>query len=81
MSSSNTYSFYEFLKTYNVVRVVDIVKNGVTLSTDETIYQYYFDVDENGTEYSETNGKVNKVTFTMYTTQNFSDTTTYWFGN
>ncbi len=40
-----TLKFYRFLKQYNAARMVDIVSTNYT-SYGETIYQYYFDVDE-----------------------------------
>lgn len=52
-TDANSFDFYDFLKKYNEVRIVDIkgTKNTNPYeSIGETIYKYYFDVnlDENG---------------------------------
>lgn len=70
------YDFNEFLRYYNNVRIVNI-ESPEYKSSFETVYQYYFDVDEEGIEYSETTGKVEAITFELYTTKHFNDTT-YW---
>lgn len=74
-----TIPFYEFLKTYNSARMVDITSTGYK-STGETIYEYYFDVnkDENGVEgqgmqYSTVTGRVNKIVFQAVKTNNYED--------
>lgn len=48
-TDANSFDFYDFLKAYNEVRIVDITSSNYT-SVGETIYRYYFDVnlDENG---------------------------------
>jgi hypothetical protein len=70
----NSMDFYDFLKEYSSVRIVDIASTRYS-STAETIYQYYFNVDENGLTYSEVTGKITKIVFKIYTTRNFDDTT------
>lgn len=52
-TDANSLDFYDFLKKYNEVRIVDITGTATSnpyTSTGETIYKYYFDVnlDENG---------------------------------
>lgn len=42
----DTLKFYQFLKQYNEARMVDIVCPPNYVSYGETIYKYYFDVDE-----------------------------------
>lgn len=42
---SDTLKFYRFLKQYNSARMVDITSSNYN-SYGETVYQYYFDVDE-----------------------------------
>lgn len=82
-NDTNSLDFYEFLKKYNEVRIVDINSDNYK-STAETIYKYYFDVDkdENGVAnqaitVSELTGKINKIVFTLNPTEHFDDTT-YW---
>lgn len=79
ISESDYYNFYEFLKEYNNVRIVNVSSTNYN-SVSETIYQYYFDVDDNGIEYNEVTGKVNSITFRMYETKEYNNDT-YWFDN
>lgn len=69
------YDFYNFLKSYNDVRIVNISSTNYN-STNETIYKYYFDVDDTGITYSEITGKVNSITFNLKETNHFD--TTLW---
>ena len=80
-SDTNTLDFYDFLKEYNKVRIVDIQSDNYRSRSPETIYQYYFDVneDENGVEnqglsYSETTGRIDKIVFTLNPTEHFEET-------
>lgn len=65
-------NFNTLLKQYNNVRIVNIVSTGYN-STNETIYQWYFDVPEEGITYSEVTGKVTSITFTRYETKEFDN--------
>jgi len=69
--------FYNFLKYYSNVRIVDISQSGYK-STNESIYEYYFDVDAEGIIYSDVTGKVTSITFEIYKTKQF-DNTEVWY--
>jgi hypothetical protein len=80
-TGTNSLDFYEFLKEYTQVRIVDVSSTEYN-STSETIYKYYFDVDadENGVAnqgltYSDVTGKITKIVFTINPTEHFDDTT------
>ena len=84
-TEANSFDFYDFLKKYGKVQIVDI--NSTNHNTQaETIYEYYFDVDkdENGVpnqalSYFETTGKINKIVFTLNPTEHFDLTSNpYW---
>lgn len=81
ITSNKCKSFNEFLQEYNKVKIVNIAVPSPyqELSTSaETIYKYYFDIDKDesgtageGIQYSEITGKVNKIVFTLYETEEF----------
>lgn len=71
------YHFNTFLTQYNNVRIVDIIKDEKYISRNETIYEYYFDVNAEGITYSDVTGKVNSITFEVKQTQYF-DNNQYW---
>lgn len=87
-TDSNSLDFYDFLKKYGKVQIVDINTGDINHynSSSETIYEYYFDVDkdENGVSnqalsYFETTGKINKIVFTLNPTEHFDLTSNpYW---
>lgn len=65
-NDSETEDFYDFLKEYNNVKIVDIASANYN-STAETIYEYYFDVDpevDGNLQQNDVTGKVNKIVFT-----------------
>ena len=84
-TDSNSYDFYDFLKKYGKVQIVDISSSNYTAQA-ESIYEYYFDVDkdENGVSnqgltYFEKTGKINKIVFTLNKTEHFDLTANpYW---
>lgn len=71
---SRFYSFNNFLRDYNSIRIVNVTSANYN-SSAEAIYQYYFDVLPGGITYSDRSGKVDSVTFTMNETENFNNTT------
>ena len=73
------FDFYKFLKDYNNVRIVNVTSSNYN-STSETMYEYYFDVDAEGIQYSDVIGKVNSITFKLFKTNEF-DNTTCWVDN
>lgn len=83
-TEANSLDFYKFLKAYNNIRMVNI-ESSTYSSSHETVYQYYFDVgeDENGVAnqgltYNEDSGKINKIVFKVFITDNFDDYTGPW---
>ena len=61
-------TFNQFLQDYSDIKIVS--KFGVA---NETVYKYYFDVDQEGINYSDVTGKVDSITFTANETENFDD--------
>ena len=75
--TSKCKSFYDFLREYNDVKIVNISAKKYN-SSGESIYRYYFDVDEDenghkgmGIQYSDVTGKVNKIVFKAVPTAEF----------
>ena len=70
-------SFYDFMKEYNKVKIVNIKDPSKTpndySSTAESIYEYYFDVKPDGFHYSDKTGKVDKIVFTAVKTNGFNN--------
>lgn len=70
-------NFYDFLQQFNEVKIVNITSDNYN-SSGETIYKYYFDVnnDENGNQgqgihYSDITGKIDKIVFTAVETKKY----------
>lgn len=63
-------SFYDFMKEYNNVKIVNIIAGKYSTSS-ETIYEYYFDVNPDGIHYNENTGKIDEIIFTAVHTNMF----------
>lgn len=76
-NTSTCKSFYDFLREYNNVKIVNIDDPSKTpndySSYAETIYEYYFDVRPNGIHYNENTGKVDEMVFTAVRTNGFDN--------
>lgn len=71
-NSSTCMGFYEFMKEYNNVKIVNISSTQYS-SSAETIYEYYFDVLPDGIHYNQDTGKVDELIFTAVKTNRFDD--------
>lgn len=69
---SNGDSFNDFLQKYNQMKIVTLGETVYRFS-GETVYKYYFDVNQNGIHYSDVTGKVDKIVFTLVEITDFEE--------
>lgn len=70
-NTSKCKSFYDFMKTYNNIKIVNI-SAGIYSTSAETVYEYYFDVNPDGIHYNEDTGKIDEIIFTAVPTNQFT---------
>lgn len=72
LNGSNEVNFYKFIKDYSDVKIVNINAAKYKVN-NETIYKYYFSVENDGIHYSDVTGKIDKITFKLATTEHYDE--------